>query len=188
MTRTALLIVDIQNDYFPGGRKPLPGMEAAAENATRLLKRARDLAEPVFHIRHIANGADAPFFRPGTEGSRIHAAVQPEAGEPVLRKARPNSFVGTNLETMLREAGITHLTICGAMSQMCIDATARAAVDSGFQVTVVSDACAAATVTFASKTVPHDHVHASIMAPLAASYARVVTTDEIEAKPERKSA
>lgn len=79
MTRTALLIVDIQNDYFPGGRKPLPGMEAAAENATRLLKRARDLAEPVFHIRHIANGADAPFFRPGTKGSRIHAAVQPEA-------------------------------------------------------------------------------------------------------------
>lgn len=188
MTHTALLIVDIQNDYFSGGLMPLPEMEAAAAKAARLLKRARDRAELIFHIRHIAASVEAPFFRPGTEGSCIHAAVLPEAGEPVLEKARPNSFVGTGLEAMLREAGVTHLTICGAMSQMCIDATVRAAVDLGFHVTVVSDACAAADVTFAGIAVPSSHVHASIMAPLAASYARIVTTDEIEAKPERQSA
>lgn len=188
MTKTALLIVDVQNDYFPGGLMPLPGMEAAAAKAANLLKGARDRVEPIFHIRHIAASSEAPFFRPGTKGSHINGTVLPATGEPVLEKSRPNSFVGTGLEKMLREADITHLTICGAMSQMCIDATARAAVDLGFHVTVVSDACAAANVTFAGKTVPHDHVHASIMAPLAASYARVVDSDHIETEPARKSA
>ncbi|SFU06971.1 cysteine hydrolase family protein [Sedimentitalea nanhaiensis] len=188
MTKSALLIVDIQNDYFPGGLMPLPEMEAAAAKAAKLLKGARDRAEPIFHIRHIAASTDAPFFRPGTEGSCINAAVLPEAAEPVLEKSRPNSFVDTGLETMLREARITHLTICGAMSQMCIDATARAAVDLGFHVTVVSDACAAASVTFAGITVPHDHVHASIMAPLAASYAQVVDLDHITKERDRQSA
>lgn len=178
MKPTALILIDIQNDYFAGGRMPLPNIDAAAANAARLLQAARVQKEVIYHVRHIAGSTEAPFFRPGTKGSEIHGSVLPIAGEPVMEKSRPNSFIGTDLETTLREAGIEHLILCGAMSQMCIDATARAAVDLGFTVTVVADACAATDVTFAGTTVPANMVHAAIMAPLAASYAKVIVTDD----------
>lgn len=180
MKPTALVLIDIQNDYFLGGMKPLPSMETAAANAARLLHAARDRGEPVFHIRHIAASKDAPFFRPGTDGSKINDTVSPKPDEPVFEQSRPNSFIGTGLEAAVRENGIKHLILCGAMSQMCVDATARAAVDMGFQITVVSDACAAAVVTHAGVTVPAEMVHAAIMAPLAASYGKIVMTDDLE--------
>ncbi len=180
MKPTALVLIDIQNDYFPGGMKPLPCMETAAANAARLLHLARDREGPVFHIRHIAASIEAPFFRPGTDGSEINDIVLPKPNETVLEKSRPNSFIGTGLEAALREGGIEHLILCGAMSQMCVDATARAAVDMGFQITVVSDACAAAVATHAGITVPAELVHAAIMAPLAASYGKVVMADDLE--------
>lgn len=118
------------------------------------------------------------FFKPGTPGAAIHDGVAPLPDEQVVDKPRPNSFVGTDLEQRLREAGIDHLVICGAMSQMCIDATTRAAVDLGFKVTVASDACAAADVSHEGLDVPADMVHAAIMAPLAASYAQIRTASD----------
>lgn len=178
MTQTALIIVDIQNDYFEGGRMALPGMEAAAAKAAAVLDMAREKAHPVFHIRHIAP-AEAPFFRKGSEGSEIHASVAPRDGERVVEKARPNSFAGTGLDDALRAGGVDHLIVCGAMSQMCIDATTRAAVDLGYKVTLVSDGCAAAPVSFGGVEVTADHVHAAIMAPLAASYATVVKAADL---------
>lgn len=178
MTNTALILIDIQNDYFAGGRMPLENIESAATNAAALLNDAHTRDIPIFHIRHIAKSDSAPFFRPGTEGSEIHPRVCPAPKEAVIQKDRPNAFVGTTLEADLRTAGITHVTLCGAMSQMCVDATARAAVDLGFQVAVIEDACAAAQVSFHGVTVPAPQVHAAIMAPLAASYADVLTTAE----------
>lgn len=178
MKPTALIMIDIQNDYFTDGLMPLPSMEDATANAARVLETARKRQEPIFHIRHIAASVKAPFFRPGTEGSQIHASVKPRPGETVFEKGRPNSFIGTGLEAALRDTGIEHLTLCGAMSQMCVDATARAAVDLGFQVTVISDACAAADVSYEGTKVPANLVHAAIMAPLAASYAQVVMLDD----------
>ncbi|WP_322865492.1 cysteine hydrolase family protein [Aquicoccus sp. G2-2] len=180
MTKTALILIDIQNDYFNGGLMALDGMDAATTNAARLLAGARTRQEAVFHIRHIAGSPSAPFFRPGTMGSEIHATVRPVGGEMVIEKSRPNSFVGTGLEAALRAAGIERVTLCGAMSQMCVDATARAAADLGFAVTVVADACAAASVSFGGISVPSEQVHAAIMAPLAASYGKVTTTGDIE--------
>ena len=180
MTKTALILIDIQNDYFKGGLMALDGMDAAAANAKRLLAGARARREPVFHIRHIAGSADAPFFRPGTLGSEINETVRPNSGETVFEKRRPNAFVGTGLEAALRAAQIKRIMLCGAMSQMCVDATARAATDMGFAVTVVGDACAAASVSHGGVSVPSGHVHAAIMAPLAASYGKVVTTDDME--------
>lgn len=178
MKPTALILIDIQNDYFTGGLMPLPDIDAAATNAARLLQAARQRHETVIHIRHIAASSAAPFFRPGTEGCEFHATVQPQTGERVVEKRRPNSFIGTELEKALRDAGIEHLTLCGAMSQMCIDATARAAVDLGFKVTVIADACAAADVEHAGTKVPAKLVQAVIMAPLAASYAKITATED----------
>ncbi|TDK42340.1 cysteine hydrolase family protein [Antarcticimicrobium luteum] len=179
MTKRALILVDIQNDYFDAGLWPVAHMEAVAINAARLLDRARSVGDLVIHIRHEMGSDQAPFFRPGSAGAEIHLAVAPQEGEAVITKARPNSFQGTDLLERLRGAGIEAVTICGAMSQMCIDATTRAAVDHGFAVTLAEDACGAKEAAFGGVTVSAAQVHAAFMAPLAMSYAKVMTTDEV---------
>ena len=185
MTKSALLLIDIQNDYFPsfdGSKMPLPNMDAASANASSLLATARDTGVTVIHVKHVMASDAAPFFHPGTPGGELHDSVTPKAAEAVIEKARPNSFVGTSLEELLRGAKIEHLVICGAMSQMCVDATVRAGVDLGFNITVAHDACAAANVAHNDVSVPSEMVHASIMAPLASSYAEVQLTSEIKPK------
>jgi len=179
MPKTALIIVDIQNDYFDGGDWPLHQVERVSDNAAGLLANARKRGHLVVHIRHENASSEAPFFRPGTAGAEIHVSVAPKTGEPVLTKARANSFHDTGLLDMLREAEIEALTICGAMSQMCIDATTRAASDFGFQVTVVEDACGAKEMAFGGVEVSAEQVHAAFMMPLAMGYATVVKTADV---------
>jgi len=176
MPNTALLLIDIQNDYFPNGLWEVPDMPAASKNAARLLADARTRAMPVVHIRHQFPTHDAPFFRPNSVGADIHPSVAPQGDEPVIEKQRPNSFVNTSLKAHLDGLGIKNLVLCGAMSQMCVDSTARAAVDLGYLVTIIEDACAAKAQVFNGVEVPAAMVHAAIMAPLAGSFAKVLST------------
>lgn len=176
MSKTALILIDIQNDYFAGGRWPVAEMDAVAANAARLLARFREAGLPVVHVRHEMLSESAPFFVAGTPGAEIHPSVAPVAGEPVIVKHKANSFRDTALKETLDAAGVTAVVICGAMSQMCIDAGARAAADFGYSVTVAADACGAKEQVFDGRTVAAADVHAAIMAPLAMSYARVVPT------------
>lgn len=179
MTKTALILVDIQNDYFEGGDWPVHQMNVVSAKAAQLLAHARASKAMVVHVRHENAADDAPFLRPGTPGADIHASVAPQQGEPVLTKARPNSFYQTGLLNLLREAEIEAVTICGAMSQMCVDATTRAAADFGFQVTVVEDACGAKEAEFGGVEVSAPQVHAAFMAPLAMGYAKVIKADDL---------
>ena len=174
----ALLIIDIQRDYFPGGAYPLAEPDGAARTARRVLDAFRAAGEPVVHLQHVWDASDATFMRPGTEGVEIHPAVEPVAGERVLEKAAPNGFVGTPLEQHLRAAGVDELVVGGMMSSMCVDATVRAAADLGFQVTVVHDACAAPDLTFGDRTVDGAAVHAAFMAALADGYGTVISAGE----------
>jgi nicotinamidase-related amidase len=176
VTTNALVIVDVQNDYFAEGRFPLDGMEAAATNAAAALGHARAAGIPVFHVRHEIPMAGAPFFEPGTEGADIHPAVAPAGEEPILTKNFPNSFRKTDLEAHLRAAGIDEVVVVGAQSNMCIDATARAANDLGFNVRVLHDACAAKGQEFEGVAIPADTVHRAFMAALSPAYATVSST------------
>jgi nicotinamidase-related amidase len=170
----ALVIVDIQNDYFPGGAHPLHEPEAATSCARSVLERFRADGAAVFHIQHIWDGPDAPFMRPGTAGVEIHAEVAPLAGEPLIQKDAPNAFLRTPLESRLRERGIDELVLCGMMTSMCVDATVRAAADLGFTVTLVHDACAAPSLSFGGVEVPAASVHAAFVGALGMGYASVV--------------
>ena len=178
MPRT-LLIVDIQNDYFPGGAFPLVEPEPAAAAARRLLDSFRAAGDPVVHLRHVWDAPDAEFMRPGTPGVEIHPEVAPAAGEPVIEKAEPNGFLDTPLEETLRERGAGPLVIAGMMTCMCVDATARAASDLGFEVTVAADAVAAPDLEFGGVSVPAASVNAAFLAALADSYGEVLSADEI---------
>ena len=178
MSHTALILVDIQNDYFSDRKWTLIGQEEAAQQATRLLEHFRALNRPVFHIRHIADNTEAPFFAKGTTGSEIHTAVTPFAGEQVIIKSEINSFKGTDLLQALKEQDISKLVIAGSMSHMCVDAIVRAAADYGFKCTVAEDACATRDLEFWGETVPAKQVHTAFMSALAFAYAEVITTDE----------
>lgn len=176
---TALLLIDIQNDYFAGGAMALEGMDAAAANASKLLDAFRRRSAPVVHVRHLSVRPGATFFLPGTPGAEIHAAVSPRPGEPVVQKNFPNAFRATPLADVLREAGADTVVIAGAMSHMCIDATTRAAFDLEFRCTVAADACATRALEFEGRRIPAADVHAAFMAALAVPYARVAKTETI---------
>lgn len=172
--KAALILVDIQKDYFPGGRMELVRMNDASRNARELLQFFREKKWPVFHIQHIAVKDGATFFLPNSVGMEIHENVTPISNEPVIQKHHPNSFLNTKLHEELLKAGIESVVICGAMSHMCIDATTRAAADLGFQCTVIHDACATKDLTFGGKAVPADMVHGAFMAALQSIYAKVM--------------
>ena len=179
---TALVIVDIQNDYFPEGKMSLVGPIEAAQQAARLLDRFRATQRPIIHIQHIAVRPGATFFLPGTPGADFHSNVQPLPGETIVQKNFPNSFRDTPLLDVLREQRVNRLIICGMQTNMCIDATTRAAADYGFECLVAADACAARNLTFDGLTVPAEQVHHAFLAALNGSYAKVLKVDQILAQ------
>jgi len=177
----ALVIVDIQNDYFPGGAHPLVGPEAAAAAARRVLDDYRERGEAVVHVQHVWDADDVSFMKPGTAGIEIHESVAPHEGEPVVRKEHPNAFLDTTLEQELRDRGVDQVVVCGMMTSMCVDATVRAAVDLGFEATVVHDACAAPDLEFAGETIAARAVHGAFIAALGDGYAEVRSSGDLVA-------
>ena len=185
--KTGLILVDFQNDYFPGGRMELTGVEAAAANAAVLLNRFHEKQWPVFFVQHIATGENSSFFLPGTSGVEIHESLQPATGDVLIRKHYPNAFRETQLQAELENAAVIKLVICGAMSHMCIDATTRAAADLSFECMVAADACATRDLQFGGHTIPADQVHGAFMAALGAAYARITTAKELSRRLLRDS-
>ncbi|WP_223589078.1 cysteine hydrolase family protein [Neobacillus bataviensis] len=176
--RTALILVDIQNDYFPNGKMELSNPGKAAVNAGKILDWFRQKNHPIFHIQHISIQEGATFFLSDTDGAKINEAVLPLQHESIIVKHRPNSFFKTELENKLRENGVTKLVICGMMTHMCIDATVRAARDLGFEVTLIEDACTTRDLSYQEKKVPADQVHYAFISALNGIYAHVVSTED----------
>jgi nicotinamidase-related amidase len=163
--KRALVIIDVQEFYFPGGRMPLDKPEAAAANISLVLEAFREQEMPVIHIRHN--------FEPGGD---IHEMVEPKEGEPIISKDSPNAFVDTNLKEFLDRNKINELIICGMQTHMCVEGTVRAASDYGYECIVLSDACATRSVVYGNNHVGWKEVHYSALATLHDVYAIVVDT------------
>lgn len=179
MADTALLVIDIQNDYFPGGAMELEGAQAAGEKAAAALASFRKRGLPVIHIRHLSVRPGATFFIPGTKGADIHETVRPQASELVVEKNFPNSFRSTALQEQLEKNGIKNVVVAGMMTHMCVDATVRQAADLGYKVTLLADACATRAQSFGGETIPARQVHGAFLAALNGFYAKVVNTHEL---------
>ncbi|CAG9612357.1 Streptothricin hydrolase [Bacillus rhizoplanae] len=176
--KTALLLVDIQNDYFPNGKMELRNASEASEYAKRILQYFRETNQPIFHIQHVSTRENATFFIPNTEGVHIHKNVRPLQQETVILKHYPNSFRETSLLQELQDLQIEHVVICGMMTHMCIDATVRAAFDFGFSCTVIHDACATKDLIFKNVSIPAVYIHNTILASLNEVYAEIISTEE----------
>jgi nicotinamidase-related amidase len=175
----ALLIIDIQNDYFPGGKAELAGSLEAAKNAATVLRRFRERDLPVIHVQHINIRAGAAFFLPDTDGAQIHSSVRPLDGERLVVKHTPNSFFKTDLLDIIKDLGTTETVVCGMMTHMCVDTTVRAAKDYGLTVTLPHDACATKDLVFRNRTVSAAWVQAAFMAALSGIFADVIATEEL---------
>lgn len=186
--KKALIVVDIQNDYFPGGLWTLSKVEAAAAKAAQVIAAFRDSGDLVVHIRHEFTSQEAPFFRPHSEGAKLHPSVINQPEEPVVLKHYINSFRETELKPILDQHGIEEVVVVGNMSHMCVDGITRAAVDFGYVTTVLHDACATLDLEFDGVKVPAAHVHAAFMAALSFGYAPVISTAEYLGKHERAAA
>ncbi len=182
LSKTALLLIDFQNDYFltyEGAKWPLLETEKAAFEAEKLLCVFRQNDLPVIHVRHEFLTDDAPFFLPDSDGAQIHESLAPIEGENVIVKQHINSFRDTNLKAQLEAFNVTNLVIVGAMSHMCVDAVTRAANDFGYVCSVAHDACTTCDLDFNDQTVTAVQVHNATMAALGFGYAEVKTADAL---------
>jgi nicotinamidase-related amidase len=177
--KKALLLIDIQNDYFNGGRNQLVNAEKAAETAKQALDFFRREHLPVFHVQHISLQEGATFFLPNSDGCEINARVLPERNETVVIKHTPDSFFQTDLNEQLAALGIEQLFICGMMSHMCVDTSVRAAKRLGYNVILIADACATRDLEWNDEIIPAETVHNVFMASLKGTFAEVICWNDI---------
>ncbi len=162
----ALLVIDIQDFYFPGGRSELVNPAIAAGKATEAAAHARAEGQPVIYIKHQASS-----------GMEINDIVRPAPGDAVFVKKEVNSFLGTALKEHLDSLGTDTLVICGMQTHMCVEAAVRAAHDLGYRVILLHDACATRNLTYGDREVSAADVHASTLATLK-SYSQVISVKE----------
>ena len=144
-TQRALIVIDLQNDYFPDGKFPLWNTEAVLGQVESAIARARAQGVAVILVQHIAdapNGA-APFFNAGTRGVELHPRILAAAPDAVVvTKAQADSFLNTTLEEKLAALGVEELLICGMMTQNCVTHTAISKAAEKYRVAVLGDCCA----------------------------------------------
>jgi nicotinamidase-related amidase len=174
-----LLLIDIQNDYFPGGKYELHNSEHAAQAASRLVNYFRQKKLPIIHVQHLSTQPGATFFLPQTPGAEIHSAVTPLASETVIKKHFPNGFRETELLDTLKKQNLSQLVIGGMMTHMCVDATTRAAADFGFECRIAEDGCATRDINLNEKVIPAADVHTAFLAALNWGYGRVLSANAI---------
>jgi len=163
---TALVIIDIQNFYFPGGASALYQPQKAAEKAKQLLSYFRENKSLVVHVRHN--------FEPGGE---INDLVKPMEGEKVFSKDEVNAFLNTGLNDWLQQNHIKNLVLCGMQTHMCLEAATRAGHDLGYKCSVIEDACTTKDLKYGDHTISAMDVHYSTLATLK-SYGKVLSLDE----------
>lgn len=164
--KEALIIIDIQEFYFPGGDMALSEPGAAAENAALLLNHFRKENDLIIHVRHN--------YEPG---GNISELVSPLGDEAVISKDQVNAFLGTSLDSILRSNDIRTLVLCGMQTHMCLEAATRAGADLGYNCIVIADACATRDITFGERTVVAEDVHTSTLASLR-SYAKILSVQQ----------
>lgn len=162
--KSALLIIDIQDFYFPGGKSELVDPAKAAVNAALLLEKFRQKDLEVIYIRHN--------YEPG---GKINDLVKPLPGETIISKDEVNCFKGTDLGKILSLNGIDTLVICGMQTHMCVEAATRAGSDLGYKCILIHDACATKDLKFGDRTIKSEDVQYSTLSTLK-SYALVEST------------
>lgn len=171
--KEALIIIDVQNDYFPGGACELYKAYEAEKRIIALIDESRKTGREIVYIKHI-NPPDDTFFIEGTWGCEISERIKPLPGDKVIVKYFPNSFLDTELDPYLKEKGIEKLIVCGMMTHMCVDTTVRAAMDYGYKVDLAADGCATMDLETLGEVIPAEVVQKTFIAALDGIFAEII--------------
>ena len=177
-TNQALIVIDVQNEYFEGGKMPITYPENSFNTIKEAMRAARNNNIPVVLIQHTETWEHADSFRPGTRQHEIHPEVLEIGGDVTFEKHKPSSFHETGLDAYLKEHNIDTITICGYMTQMCCDTTARQGAHMGYQVNFLSDATGTLSFTNAAGSISAKDLHEATLITQAFAFSRVMTTGE----------
>ena len=173
--KRALLVIDVQNIYFSGAFAVAYPPDSF-KNILAVMDGAADAGIPVIVIQHSSSGMAA--FRKGSREWELHPEVGRRPCELLLEKTMPGSFTATRLEEELRSRGIDTVTICGYMTQMCCDTTARQAAERGFKVEFLSDATGTIPVSNAAGSVTAEELHRAILVTQAMRFSAVMAAKD----------
>jgi nicotinamidase-related amidase len=175
--KRALLVIDVQNEYFTG-RMPVTYPKGSLSNILRAMDAADACGIPVILIQHTAQKPDAPTFRRGSKEWELHSSVLSRGHECIVEKHLPGGFTETGLSAHLRRLGADTVTICGYMSQMCCDTTARQANHQGYAVEFLSDATGTLALSNYSGSITAEELHRCVLVTQAAGFSKVLSTDD----------
>lgn len=141
--KTALLVIDVQNEYFAGGKFPQENADETAQKIAAEIRRAQTDGRLVVGVRHVSPEGAALFAR-GSHGADLHTSVADLLSDkPLVQKAHADCFLETDLAEILTRHGIEALDICGMMTQNCITHTALSPAAAAYRVRVLGGLCAA---------------------------------------------
>lgn len=175
--KEALLVIDVQNEYFTG-KLPVTYPVESLENILRAMDWAHDGRVPVAVIQHTNMAPEAVTFRKGTPGWELHDEIKRRHADLIIEKTLPGSFTGTKLHEWLSEHAISSVTIAGYMTHMCCDTTAREAFHRNYAVTFLSDATGTLLVSNRAGTISAADLHLAVLVTQQQRFARVLTTSE----------
>lgn len=177
MTRKALIIIDVQNDYFKDGRFPLIQPELALDNILKLEKYFKENNQLIVYVQHVDFSKDAAFFEHDTPGVEIREEFDINDDSVIVQKQTPNSFFNTNLQDILDQHHIEEMVISGMMTHLCVDSTTRTSKELGYSTTLVKDATATRDLEYDDSTVKAQDVQHAFISALA-NFSTVVSTEE----------
>lgn len=178
LSEATIIVIDAQREYVDG-KLPLPGGKAALATIAKLLAAARKAGAPVIHVRH--KGKPGGLFDPDATAFQIADEAASADGETIVDKGLPNAFAGTDLQGQIDKAGRKRLVLAGFMTHMCVSSTARAALDLGYQTTVLADASATRDLPRAggSGVISAAELHEAELSALADRFAIVCPTSAV---------
>lgn len=179
LSKSVVIVIDAQNEYLDGGLK-LPGIKPALAEIAKLLERARKAQAPIIHVQHV--GRPGGLFDVTAHNGHLIDEVAPDNDELIVQKSLPNAFARTSLDDLLKETTRKDIIITGFMTHMCVSATARAALDHGYQATVVASASATRDLPdpVSGKALDAAAIHATALAELSDRFATIArNVDEI---------
>ena len=175
--KRALLVIDVQNEYLTG-KLPVTYPENSFENIIKAMDFANENEIPVILIQHTNPGEDAVTFKKGTDEHEIHEKILKRNHVKIIEKNLPGSFTGTELEFWLKKNSIDTVVICGYMTQMCCDTTARQAMHLGFNVEFLSDATGTLDISNSAGEIRAENLHKAILVTQAMRFSSVMSTEE----------
>lgn len=182
--KSALVVIDFQNEYF-SGKMPIPDGAAALAKTRELITFADSQKIPVYHVQHVAP-AGSPVFAIDGQTVKFHPDMQPRPQDVVLQKSTVSVFASTDLDQQLKKAGIQTLIISGLMTHACVAGAARDAAPLGYNVIVASDASATRAITRANGvSIDKDSLHKAALAEVEDTFGDVLSTAQIVKLPVR---